>query len=195
MLDPVRLRSLELSPFHPFGLENFLGDGSTMSVFYNLRTLRLTLRSTAFTRVHASVAPFPAIRELIVHVNGACRADAIPTTSLASHLERYRGPAVLLPLVLACSGPEELIVTHGTAAEVLEALQTARHPDFITALSMRVKLYTDVRTSTVLQDILVLCPCLSRLTLEISSDGGIPTDSEGLELPSVRNCVLFLIDN
>ncbi|KAF8193955.1 hypothetical protein K438DRAFT_1969246 [Mycena galopus ATCC 62051] len=174
MLDPARLCSLELSPLHPRSFEHFFGDGSPLALFHNLATLKITFRNTDFTSIHAAIAPFPAIRALIVHVDGSCRADAVPAALLAPHLDSYRGPAVLLPLVLAASAPEELAIMpqgNGGAADVLRALQTAMHPDFITSLSMGVNLYADMLESDVLQDILDLCPSLARLALEVSWDG------------------------
>ncbi|KAF7355906.1 L-aminoadipate-semialdehyde dehydrogenase [Mycena venus] len=193
MLDPARLYSLELSPFHPRALDNFLGDGSAIVMFHKLRTLRLTFRNTDFTRVHASIAHFPAVRELVVHINGSCLPDTIPTTPLVRHLESYKGPAVLLPLILAGSAPEELVVTQGSAAEVLEGLRTATHPDFVTSLSMGVKLHADIRQSTVLQDIFSLCPSLTRLALEVSSDGGRRSDDDGFGATTLAERLVEII--
>ncbi|KAJ7358424.1 hypothetical protein DFH08DRAFT_932497 [Mycena albidolilacea] len=168
MLDPTHLRSLELAPFHPRGIEDFLDDARAMAEFRNLRTLRLTFPDTDFTRIHACIAPFPAVRELIVYLNGSCRADAILPAPLAPHLESFWGPSALLPLVLAGSAPEELTVTQGSAADVLEALQTAMHLDFVKSLSMG--------------DILGLCPSLTRLTLDVLSDANEGDDLDAVTL-------------
>jgi hypothetical protein len=183
MPDPTHLCSLELAPFHPRGIEDFLDDARAMAEFHNLRTLRWTFPDTDFTRIHACIAPFPAVCELIVHLNGSCRADAIPPAPLAPHLESFRGPSALLPLVLAGLAPEELTVTQRSAADVLEALRTAMHLDFVTSLSMGVKLHADIQHGAVLQDILGLCPSLTRLTLDVSSDA-----NEGDDLDAVTVC-------
>ncbi|KAJ6494283.1 hypothetical protein C8R45DRAFT_1135013 [Mycena sanguinolenta] len=185
LLDPTRLCSLELSYFHPHGLEHFLGDSIAMAPFHNLRTLYITFRDTDLMHIHAAIAPFPRVRELIVHINGSCSTEVVPTTPLAPHLESYRGPAVLLPLVLADSAPDKLIITQGSATQVLEALRAAMHPEFVTSLSIGVKLDPDIRQSNVLQDIFRLCPNLSRTTLEISSDGIPVTTYEGVTIPQI----------
>lgn len=183
MPDPTHLCSLELAPFHPRGIADFLDDARAMAEFHNLRTLRWTFPDTDFTRIHACIAPFPAVCELIVHLNGSCRADAIPPAPLPPHLESFRGPSALLPLVLAGLAPEELTVTQRSAADVLEALRTAMHLDFVTSLSMGVKLHADIQHGVVPQDILGLCPSLTRLTLDVSSDA-----NEGDDLDAATVC-------
>ncbi|KAJ7358441.1 hypothetical protein DFH08DRAFT_802270 [Mycena albidolilacea] len=61
-----------------------------------------------------------------------------------AHLESYRGPAALLPLVPAGSAPEALTVTQGSAANALEALRAAMRPHFVTSLSKGVWLYSRI---------------------------------------------------
>ncbi|KAJ7669590.1 hypothetical protein B0H17DRAFT_1086691 [Mycena rosella] len=140
-----------------------------MAACHALHTLKLSLVDTDFTRLHTSIMPFPALRVLNVEITGTCRADAVPATPLAPELTFYRGPAVILPLVLSGAQPEGLIITKGRAAEVLDALRTAAHPQWGTMLSMRVAL-RDVLNGAVLRELLGLCPHLAHLTLEISSD-------------------------
>ncbi|KAF7369848.1 L-aminoadipate-semialdehyde dehydrogenase [Mycena sanguinolenta] len=178
LLDPTRLHSLELSYFHPHGLEHFLGDASTIAPFHNLRTLHISFRDTDLTHIHAAISPFPSVCELTVHIHGSCSAEVVPTTPLAPHLESYKGPAVLLPLVMADSAPDKLVITKGSTTQVLEALRAAMHPEFVTSLSMGVKLNTDIRQGDVLQDIFRLCPNLSRTSLEVSSDD-LPVVTDG----------------
>ncbi|KAJ7488089.1 hypothetical protein FB451DRAFT_1167549 [Mycena latifolia] len=95
----------------------------------------------------------------------------LPSTPGALH-----GPAILLPLVLACSTPEELFVTDGRAADVLDALRIAEHPDFITSLSMGVKQRADITQGTVLKDVLDWCPLLVRLSMQVETVGDTPAE-------------------
>ncbi|KAJ7712623.1 hypothetical protein B0H16DRAFT_1743950 [Mycena metata] len=98
----------------------------------------------------------------------------MPRTALAPHLDCYKGPAVLLPLILWHSAPEQVTVTEGSAREALETLQLATHADFITSLSIRVDLHQDIVQSKTLSNILSLCPRVVQLTLEISSATKFP---------------------
>jgi hypothetical protein len=158
MLDPTRLCSLDLAPFRPRGIGHFLDDAGAMAAFRNLHTLPSTFPDTDFTRIHACIAPFPAVCELIFYLNGSCLADAISPAPLAPHLESYRGPAALLPLVPAGSAPE--------------ALRVAMRPDFVTSLSMGVWLHSHIiRHGTLLEHIVSLCLRLARLTLDGSNYG------------------------
>ncbi|KAJ6540826.1 hypothetical protein DFH09DRAFT_63722 [Mycena vulgaris] len=144
-----------------------------MAACTNLHTLRLSFVDTDFTRLHACVAPFTALRALIVAVSGECRANGIPSTPLAPRLKFYRGPVALLPLVLTGAEPEGLDITHGSAGAVLDALRTAGCPEWITLLSIGVKLHTDVVSGAVLHPLLALCPRLAHLTLVISANEGV----------------------
>lgn len=104
MLNPTALRCLELSAGRGRGLEHFLGDKAAIAACRNLHTLRIAFKDTDFTRIHACIAPFPALRELTVELKGTFRADAMPSTPLAPLLDRYKGPVELLPLVLGGAG-------------------------------------------------------------------------------------------
>ncbi|KAJ7727538.1 hypothetical protein DFH07DRAFT_1066520 [Mycena maculata] len=177
MLDPCTLRCMELSAGRGRGLEHFLGDQAAMAACHNLRTLRITFKDTDFTRIHACVAPFPAIRELIVDLHSTCRVDAIPPAPLAPHLDYYKGPAELLPLLLS-SAPQTVVISRGSAGAVLDMLRTATgRPDSITALSVPVMLYADVLDGAVLRHLLGLCPQLAHLALDVSADARAPVDN------------------
>ncbi|KAJ7711884.1 hypothetical protein B0H16DRAFT_1479952 [Mycena metata] len=179
LLDPAHLTSLELSGSwnDARDIAHFLGDKDLLATFHKLRTLDITFSNVNLTTLHACISHFPAIRELTVKVTGSCQIDAMPATALAPHLDRYKGPAILLPVILAHSAPEEVSVTDGSAREVLEALQMATHPEFITSLSIRVGLHQDILRTAHLGDILGLCPRVIQLTLEVSS----ATENPGLD--------------
>ncbi|KAJ6533375.1 hypothetical protein DFH09DRAFT_1406481 [Mycena vulgaris] len=178
-LDPAALCSLELSPGGPFAIQSLLADKAALAACRNLHTLRITFAASAFTRIHACISAFPALRALTVALTDGVRVDASPLRPLAPHLERYTGPAALLPIVLARAVPEELAVTRGSAAEVLQALRTAERPEWLAALSLNVSLYADILDGAVLRDVLGLCPHLVRLTLDMGSDPGIPLQNPG----------------
>ncbi|KAJ7028922.1 hypothetical protein C8F04DRAFT_1117883 [Mycena alexandri] len=200
LLDPDYLTSLELSASwnDTRDITHFLGDKGILAAFHKLHRLNITfsnaLRSgpidVVLTTLHACIAPFPAIRELTVKVTGSCRVDAMPRTALAPHLDRYKGPTLLLPVILAHSALEEVTVTVGGAREVLEALQMATHPEFIISLSIRVGLHQDILHSARLSDILGLCPRVVQLTLEVSS----ATEDPGLDSTTVPTELLYLSD-
>jgi hypothetical protein len=193
MLDPTRLCSLDLAPFRPRGIGHFLDDAGAMAAFRNLRTLPSTFPDTDFTRIHACIAPFPAVCELIFYLKGSCLADAISPAPLAPHLESYRGPAALLPLVPAGSAPEALTVTQGSAADALEALRAAMRPDFVTSLSMGVWLHSHIiRHGTLLEHIVGLYLRLARLTLD-GSNYGEDFDAATVFLTSIADLRLTLI--
>ncbi|KAJ7445929.1 hypothetical protein FB451DRAFT_792983 [Mycena latifolia] len=171
LLDPAALCSLELAAGRPGGLEHFLADRRAMAACHNLHTLRLAFVDTDFARIHACIAPFPAVRVLIVELKGACRTDVDLRTTLAPQLERYHGPAALLPLVLPGATPAHVGLSRGSAGDVLGALRSARRPDWITSLSLGVALLADVLQGTTLREIFTHCPHLVHLTLAVSMDG------------------------
>ncbi|KAJ7026623.1 hypothetical protein C8F04DRAFT_1399906 [Mycena alexandri] len=183
LLDPDYLTSLELSASwnDTRDITHFLGDKGILAAFHKLHRLNITFSNVVLTTLHACIAPFPAIRELTVKVTGSCRVDAMPRTALAPHLDRYKGPTLLLPVILAHSALEEVTVTVGGARGVLEALQMATHPEFITSLSIRVDLHPDILHSARLSDILALCPRVVQLTLEVSS----ATEDPGLDFATL----------
>ncbi|KAJ6528622.1 hypothetical protein DFH09DRAFT_1094313 [Mycena vulgaris] len=171
LLDPAALCSLELSPGGPLAIESLLADKAALAACRNLHTLRITFAASAFTRIHACISVLPALCALIVVLTDGVRVDASPLRPLAPHLERYTGPAGAMP--------EELTVTRGSAAEMLQALRTAGRPEWLAALSLNVSLYADMLDGAVLRDILSLCPGLVRLMLDMSSDLGIPLQNPG----------------
>ncbi|KAJ7698846.1 hypothetical protein B0H16DRAFT_1749542 [Mycena metata] len=186
-LDPTCLTSLELSAgwIDARDVPHFLDDKATLATFHKLHTLNMTFSNVDLTTLHSCISPFPAGRELTVKVTGSCRIDAMPRTALAPHLDCYKGPAVLLPLILWHSAPEQVTVTEGSTCEALETLQLATHADFITSLSIRVDLHQDILQSKTLSNILSLCPRVVQLTLEISS----ATEFPGLNFATVCNSV------
>ncbi|KAJ7453356.1 hypothetical protein B0H11DRAFT_279340 [Mycena galericulata] len=182
ILNPSTLRFLELSAGSARGLEHFLGDTVAMAACHNLRTLKITFKDTDLARIHACIAPFPAIRELIVDIKGTCHAEVTPSTPLAPLLDHYKGPVELLPLVLNGAEPASLVVSRapGSVAAVLDALRTPiARPDWITSLRLGVELYADIVDGAILRNILVICPRLSNLTLDISSDVRVGGQSVG----------------
>ncbi|KAJ6557662.1 hypothetical protein B0H19DRAFT_119507 [Mycena capillaripes] len=173
MLDPATLRSLELGASHSLGLEHFLSDSDTVASFNSLRTLSISFSRTDLPRIHACIAPFPVIEDLIVDLIQTWEADTytVPPTPLAPQLNRYKSPAMLLPLVLPGSQPTQLTITRGSAAELLGTLTRMIYdPKSITALAIRVVLHGDVCEGTTLLELLALIPCLTRLALHVSSD-------------------------
>ncbi|KAJ6557655.1 hypothetical protein B0H19DRAFT_1261259 [Mycena capillaripes] len=173
MLDLAILRSLELGAGHSLGLEHFLSDSDTVASFNSLRTLSISFSRTDLPRIHACIAPFPAIEDLILDLIQTWEADTytVPPTPLAPQLNRYKGPAMLLPLVLPGSQPTQLTITRGSAAELLGTLTRMIYdPKSITALAIRVVLHGDVCEGTTLLELLALFPCLTRLALNVSSD-------------------------
>ncbi|KAJ7479660.1 hypothetical protein FB451DRAFT_1448799 [Mycena latifolia] len=208
MLDPSTLRTLELasdrvqSSAGP-GPTDFLNDAQAMGACLSLHTLRLSLAHTDFTRLHAAVAPFPALRTLHIEIAGSCRADVLPPrTPMAPYLRTYRGPATLLPLVLPGAQPARLALTSGRAAEVRDALRGAG-PEcaaWLTSLEMSVVLHADVLDGRVLQELLALCPRLAYLALVVSSDEDHPLPetealcarlADALRLPRALETVAF----
>jgi hypothetical protein len=189
LLNPETLRSLELGAGHSLGLEHLLEDTDTMASFHSLHTLSISFAHTDFPRIHAAIAPFPAIEDLIVSLKQSCEEDiyAVPDTPLAPHLCRYKGPAALLPLVLRGSQPSHLSVTRGSAAELLSALlRTVYHPKSITSLAIRVTLHADVCEGTVLHELLALFPHLTRLAVHVSSDDASAVELSEPHTTSVR---------
>ncbi|KAJ7174116.1 hypothetical protein C8R43DRAFT_1119489 [Mycena crocata] len=146
-----------------------------MQTFHNLHTLRTTyLGNIDLSRIHACIAPFPATRALRLDITGSYSADALSPTpqTVLSHLERYNGPAEFLPLVFAgAAAPEELAITRGSTADILDALRAAEHPASLLKLSLGFRLHADVLNHALLLDLLGLCLRLAHLTLAISSDG------------------------
>ncbi|KAJ7174276.1 hypothetical protein C8R46DRAFT_1347511 [Mycena filopes] len=175
MLDAAVLTSLELGVVHFIGLEHFLADKSAMASFRSLHALTLALPDTTYTKVHAAISPFPAIRDITVDVNRSCTVniDEIPSTPLAPQLCRYKGPVSLMALVLPGSEPTHLSVTRGTTAELLHTLTRIRWKrQSITSLAIRVMLYADLCEGAVLLEILALFPRLDSLSVRVSSDKG-----------------------
>ncbi|KAJ6458934.1 hypothetical protein C8R47DRAFT_143472 [Mycena vitilis] len=172
MLDSSALRSMELSAGHSLGLEHFLADTSVMASFHNLRTLSIAFSKTDLARIHASIAPFPAIEDLVLELREGCEVDTpLPPTPLAPHLCRYKGPAALLPLVLPGAQPTHLVVTDGSAAQLLDTLVRMRHDlKSITSLAIRIKLHAEICEGTALLELLALFPRLARLAIHVSSD-------------------------
>ncbi|KAJ7106280.1 hypothetical protein C8R44DRAFT_886158 [Mycena epipterygia] len=170
MLDATTLHTLELVAGHSLGLEYFLEDKITMASFQKLYSLSITFTATDFLRIHACVAPFPAVRDLTLNLKESCNVDMMPQTPLAPHLCRYSGPTILLPLVLCGSQPELLSVTRGSASELLAILRRTVCPSSITSLAIRVKFHEDIRRGTVLLSLLTLFPFLKHLALHVSSD-------------------------
>jgi hypothetical protein len=108
-----------------------------MASSHSLHTLSISFAHTDFARIHADIAPFPAIENL-VSLTQSCEEDiyAVPDTPLAPHLCRYKGAASLLPLVLRGSQPSHLSATRGSAAELLSTLLwTVHDPESITSHS------------------------------------------------------------
>ncbi|KAJ6557730.1 hypothetical protein B0H19DRAFT_120042 [Mycena capillaripes] len=174
MLDPATLRSLELSAGHSLSLEHFLADSVTMASFDSLRTLAISFSRIDLPRI---IEPFPAIEDLIVDLKQSWETDtyAVPPTPLAPQLGRYKGPAMLLPLVLPGSQVTQLTITRGSAAELLGTLTRMTYdPKSITALAIRVALHGDVCEGTALLELLAFFPRPTRLALHVSSDAGAP---------------------
>jgi hypothetical protein len=189
LLNPETLRSLELGAGHSLGLEHLLEDTDTMASFHSLHTLSISFAHTDFPRIHAAIAPFPAIEDLIVSLKQSCEEDiyAVPDTPLAPHLCRYKGPAALLPLVLRGSQPSHLSVARGSAAELLSTLlRTIYDPKSITSLAIRVTLHADVCEGTVLLELLALFPHLTRLAVHVSSDDASAVEPSEPHTTSVR---------
>ncbi|KAJ7660391.1 hypothetical protein DFH06DRAFT_1401961 [Mycena polygramma] len=157
---------------HSLGLDHFLADTSTMASFHNLRTLSIVFLKTDFTHIHASIAPFPAIEDLILELRDVCEVETPPLpTPLAPHLCRYKGPAALLPLVLPGAQVTHFAITGGSAARLLDTLVRIRHDlKSITSLAIRVTLHAEICEGTVLLELLALFPRLARLAMHVSSD-------------------------
>ncbi|KAF7312983.1 hypothetical protein MKEN_00983000 [Mycena kentingensis (nom. inval.)] len=193
LLDPRTLRTLELSSSTP---EAFFSAEDT-GTFASLRTLRLTfLGGAALSHVRACLAPFPALRELSVHLdNGAFASmanDLRPGDKPAPLpcLDRYTGPAAVRPLFSALkASPAEVIITSlpypARLAFVLTAFRVeGARPDMITTLhlcevfrSAELMGYSgpgapETGRATVLEDIVAACPRLANLTLEFFTDEG-----------------------
>ncbi|KAF7360067.1 hypothetical protein MVEN_00734800 [Mycena venus] len=184
LLDPATLSSLELGAgSDPGAPEHFLADKTIVASFHNLRTLSITFwEITDFACVHAAIAPFPAIEDLIldtVHpckfVPGSLRSELVPLVPL---LRRYKGPIGLLPLVLPGSHPAQLTLMRGSSTDLLQALLRTRYDaESITALAIRVLLHADICEGTVLLELLALFPNLTRLAIYVSSDDAGGSDA------------------
>ncbi|KAJ7149445.1 hypothetical protein C8R43DRAFT_1192559 [Mycena crocata] len=103
-----------------YALEQFLSNEPTMQTFHKLHTLRITfLGNIDFTRIHAYIALFPAIRELRLVTTGSRRAPTLPSSTpqvVLSHLEYYKGSAEFLPLLLAgAAAPKVLVIDRASS--------------------------------------------------------------------------------
>ncbi|KAJ7795668.1 hypothetical protein B0H14DRAFT_101947 [Mycena olivaceomarginata] len=139
---------------HPLGLAHFLADKATMASFHNLRALSITFAESDFNHIHASIASFPAIEDLILDLRQPCTpgpdsdsASLSTLAPLAPHLHRYKGPVALLPLVLRGSHPKHLTLTQrgGSATELLKTLLRTRcDTKSVSSLAIRVALHADI---------------------------------------------------
>jgi hypothetical protein len=217
MLDPRTLRSLTLATGddhdvtlrgcrcetcnivrrHRIGLEHFNPDKKTMATFVNLHRLSISFAWTDRAEIHAAIAPFPALEELIVELTQDCTRWMTmpfdPPTPLSSRLRRFSGPAAILPLVLALDGAAhltELSIPQDNIPDVLHALRSiAFDAGSITALALRVLLNTDVCERTLLRDVLAYFPCLTKLALHIwasKSEAIVPSHNASVRVARSR---------
>ncbi|KAF8150383.1 hypothetical protein K438DRAFT_1779018 [Mycena galopus ATCC 62051] len=193
LLNPVALRSLELSAGDGLDFKNCILDTATMASFHNLKALSLSLSQPDFPLIYSAVATFPAIEELILDVTHPREGDldTVPPAPLAPQLLRYRGPAAFLPLAFRGSHPTQLAVTDedGMIEELLRILtRSGFHANSITVLAIRVTLYADICESDALQELLSLFPHLERLAIQVSSDKDpvlVPSDTKPHTAPYV----------
>ncbi|KAJ7833021.1 hypothetical protein B0H14DRAFT_2801792 [Mycena olivaceomarginata] len=174
LLDPSSLRRLDLQSQSLYAIHHFLGDAPATSSLHNLHVVELTFPEPTFSEIHACLSLLPAIRDLTLNVTGRCTSDAFPEVPLAPHLTKFKGPAVLLPLVLLGTAPQALTITRGRreyASEFLHALQASRRRAIgsVTSLALPVRYLTLVEGSDVLADALSFFPSLNSLSVTVYS--------------------------
>jgi hypothetical protein len=186
---------------HPLGLAHFLADKATVASFHNLRALSITFAESDFNHIHASIASFPAIEDLILDLRQPCTpgpdsdsASLSTLTPLAPHLRRYKGPVALLPLVLRGSHPKHLTLTQrgSSATELLKTLLRTRcDTKSVSSLAIRVALHADICADPALLELLALFPRLTRLAIHVSSDRTGALESSEPHTASVSLLFLF----
>ncbi|KAF7373088.1 hypothetical protein MSAN_00516600 [Mycena sanguinolenta] len=118
-LDPAILRRVDLSSrsFDPMvAVKHFLEDTHMQASFQNLHVVNLAVWETTFMELHASIAPYPAIRELSVKIKSrTLRLGPLPSpaTPMAPQLSTFKGPPDLLPLILVGANPHTLHLSRG----------------------------------------------------------------------------------
>ncbi|KAJ7833030.1 hypothetical protein B0H14DRAFT_2801842 [Mycena olivaceomarginata] len=174
LLDPSSLRRLDLQSQSLYAIHHFLGAAPATSSLHNLHVVELTFPEPTFSEIHACLSLLPAIRDLTLNVTGRCTSDAFPEVPLAPHLAKFKGPAVLLPLVLFGTAPQALTITRGRreyASEFLHALQASRRRAIgsVTSLALPIRYLTLVEGSDVLADALSFFPSLDSLSVTVYS--------------------------
>ncbi|KAJ6493211.1 hypothetical protein C8R45DRAFT_1212634 [Mycena sanguinolenta] len=173
-LDPSTLRRVDLDSDAMFAVQHFLEDTQAQASFLNLQVVNITVLETTFAELHASIAPFPAIRELSVKIRRRRFSEwgALPSslTPLAPHLSRFQGPADLVPLVLVGAAPHKMHISSGPALELLRGLRSCGQTtiDSVTSLVVTTQ-YPDIAEGSVLRDALAFFPALEALRVIVYS--------------------------
>ncbi|KAJ6493209.1 hypothetical protein C8R45DRAFT_184449 [Mycena sanguinolenta] len=173
-LDPSTLRRVDLDSDAMFAVQHFLEDTQAQASFLNLQVVNITVLETTFAELHASIAPFPAIRELSVKIRRRRFSEwgALPSslTPLAPHLSRFQGPADLVPLVLVGAAPHKMHISSGPALELLRGLRSCGQTtiDSVTSLVVTTQ-YPDIAEGSVLRDALAFFPALEDLRVVVYS--------------------------
>ncbi|KAJ6455205.1 hypothetical protein C8R45DRAFT_1082560 [Mycena sanguinolenta] len=198
-LDPATLRRVDLrSPGFAdrmSAVQHFLEDAHTQAAFQNLHIVNIAVWQTTLMELHASIAPYPAIRELSVEIKSrTLKLGPLPSpaTPIAPQLLSFKGPADLLPLVLVGANPHTLHFSRGhadrmpfrfgnhpphaldtwrgPAAELVRVLRrcgrTAIHS--VTSLLLTIH-YHDIPAGSSLGDSLAFFPALETLRIFVYS--------------------------
>ncbi|KAF7333963.1 F-box domain-containing protein [Mycena sanguinolenta] len=172
-LDTSTLCRVDLASDAMFAVQHFLEDTHAQASFRNLQVVNITVFETTFAELHASIAPFPAIRELGVKIRSrSLELGDLPSplTPIAPHLSKFQGPADLLPLILVGSAPRTLHISRGPALELLRGLHSSGRTTIDSVMSLVVTTqYPDIAEGSILSDSLAFFPALEELRVVVHS--------------------------